>query len=60
LALRGKDGVVFAAENMILSKLHEHGTTRRMHHVGNHIGMAIAGLHADGIAVSPSLPSLAF
>jgi len=51
LALRGKDGVVFAAENMVLSKLHEHGTTRRTFHVGSHIGMAVAGLHADGVAL---------
>lgn len=51
LALAGKDGVVFAAENMILSKLHERGTTRRTYHIGTHIGMAVAGLHADGVAL---------
>ena len=51
LALRGKDGVVFAAENIVLSKLHESGTTRRTYHVGTGVGMAIAGLHADGRAL---------
>eukprot|EP00730_Choanoeca_flexa_P018178 TRINITY_DN8825_c0_g1_i2.p1 TRINITY_DN8825_c0_g1~~TRINITY_DN8825_c0_g1_i2.p1 ORF type:complete len:255 (+),score=64.00 TRINITY_DN8825_c0_g1_i2:182-946(+) len=51
IGLRCKDGVVFASENTIISKLHEAETIRRMHNVDRHLGIAFAGLLADGRAV---------
>ncbi|XP_014664784.1 PREDICTED: proteasome subunit alpha type-3-like isoform X2 [Priapulus caudatus] len=48
IAIRGKDGVVFAVENLILSKLYEKGTNKRIHNLDSHIGMAMAGLLSDG------------
>lgn len=39
IALRGSDGVVFAVEKLITSKLHEDGTGKRLFSVENHIGM---------------------
>ena len=59
LALRGKDGVVFAAENIVLSKLHESGTTKRTYNIGTGVGMAIAGLHADGRSLVEQLVAFA-
>lgn len=39
IALRGSDGVVFAVEKLVTSKLHEDGTGKRLFSVENHIGM---------------------
>jgi len=39
IALRGSDGVVFAVEKLITSKLHEDCTGKRLFSVENHIGM---------------------
>jgi len=39
IALRGSDGVVFAVEKLITSKLHEDGTGKRLFSVEDHIGM---------------------
>lgn len=47
VALRGKDGVVFAVEKLVTSKLYENGTNRRIFNVDKHVGMAVAGLLAD-------------
>jgi len=47
VALQGKDGVVFAVEKLVTSKLYEPGTNRRLFSVDRHIGMGIAGLLAD-------------
>lgn len=47
IGLKGKDGVVLAAEKLILSKLHEPGTNRRIFNIDRHIGMAFSGLIAD-------------
>lgn len=41
------DGVVFAVEKMLVSKLLKAGTNRRVFNVGRHIGVASAGLVAD-------------
>jgi len=47
VALKGKDGVVFAVEKLVTSKLYETGANRRIFGVDTHIGMAVAGLLAD-------------
>lgn len=47
IALKGKDGVVFAVEKIVTSKLYEPGTNKRIFSVFNHIGCAVAGLLAD-------------
>ena len=47
IAIRGKDGVVFAVEKIITSKLYEKESNRRIFSVDRHIGMAGSGLYAD-------------
>ncbi|VDN20928.1 unnamed protein product, partial [Dibothriocephalus latus] len=51
VALKGKDGVVFAVENIVLSKLYEAGCTKRIYNVDTHIGMVVAGLQSDAKAL---------
>jgi len=48
IGLRVKDGVVLAVEKLVLSKMLEPGTNRRIHTVDKHVGLAVAGLVADG------------
>lgn len=47
VALRCKDGVAFAVEKIITSRLYEAGSNKRIFNVDKHIGMAVAGLLAD-------------
>ena len=47
LAIRGKDGVVFAVEKIVTSKLYEKGANRRIFNIDSHVGMAAAGLVTD-------------
>ena len=47
IAIRGKDGVVFAVEKIVTSKLYEKGANRRIFNIDTHIGMASAGLVTD-------------
>ena len=47
VAIRGKDGVVFAVEKIVTSKLYEKGANRRIFNIDTHIGMASAGLVTD-------------
>jgi len=47
VGIRGKDGVVFGVEKLVMSKLYESGANKRIFHIDEHIGMAIAGLLAD-------------
>jgi len=47
IGLRGKDGVVFAVEKLITSKLYEPGANKRLFSVDTHVGMSVAGLIAD-------------
>lgn len=47
IGLRGKDGVVFAVEKLVLSKLYESNANRRIFLIDRHVGMAVAGLLAD-------------
>ncbi|KAI3385775.1 hypothetical protein SNEBB_000414 [Seison nebaliae] len=51
IALKCKDGVVFAVEKIVYSKLYEKGVNRRIFHVTNTIGLAMAGLIADARAI---------
>ena len=39
VGIRGKDGVVFGVEKLVLSKLYEYGANKRIMHIDNHIGM---------------------
>nr|OQV22188.1 Proteasome subunit alpha type-3 [Hypsibius exemplaris] len=43
----GKDGVVFASEKLVTTKLHEASANRRIWRIDANIGMAAAGLIAD-------------
>ncbi|CAG9762564.1 unnamed protein product [Ceutorhynchus assimilis] len=47
IGLKGSDGIVLAAEKLILSKLHEPSTNQRIFNIDQHIGMAFSGLIAD-------------
>jgi len=48
IGLRVKDGVVLAVEKLLVSKMLVPGTTRRIHTVDRHCGLAMSGLVADG------------
>ena len=39
VALRCKDGVAFAVEKIVTSRLYESGSNKRIHNVDQHIGM---------------------
>lgn len=39
IGLRGKDGVVFAVEKLVTSKLYEPGANKKIFHVDEHVGM---------------------
>jgi len=47
IGLRGKDGVVFAVEKLITSKLYEPGANKRIFNVDRHVGTAVSGLISD-------------
>jgi len=47
IGVRCKDGVVFAVEKLVTSKLYEAGTGKRIFTIDRHIGMAVAGLLSD-------------
>ncbi|KAM8782037.1 proteasome subunit alpha type-3 isoform 2-T2 [Rhynchonycteris naso] len=47
IGIRCKDGVVFGVEKLVLSKLYEEGSNKRLFNVDRHVGMAVAGLLAD-------------
>lgn len=50
VALRGKDGVVFAVEKLVTSKLYEVGANRRIFNIDSHIGM-VNLLHSQNLCV---------
>jgi len=52
IGLRVKDGVIFAVEKLIHSKLLVPGANRRIQSLDRHIGLATAGLLADGRNIS--------
>ncbi|NP_001279073.1 proteasome subunit alpha type-3 [Callorhinchus milii] len=47
IGIRCKDGVVFGVEKLVLSKLYEQGSNKRIFNIDRHVGMAVAGLLAD-------------
>eukprot|EP00897_Mesotaenium_endlicherianum_P007834 jgi/Mesen1/7079/ME000369S06405 len=48
VGIRCKDGVVMGVEKLIISKMLVEGSSRRIHAIDRHAGLAIAGLVADG------------
>jgi len=52
IGLRVKDGVVLAVEKLVHSKLLVPGANRRIQTIDKHIGLATAGLLADGRNIS--------
>ncbi|XP_030384904.1 proteasome subunit alpha type-3-like [Scaptodrosophila lebanonensis] len=52
IGLRGGDGVVLAVEKLVNSPLFENDSGRRIFTVDTNIGMAVAGLTADGYALA--------
>lgn len=44
VALRCKDGVAFAVERIVTSRLYETGSNKRIHNVDKHIGM-VSGMN---------------
>ncbi|KAJ3214263.1 hypothetical protein HDU67_001862 [Dinochytrium kinnereticum] len=48
IGIRAKDGVVLAVEKLVQSKLLVPGSNKRIATADYHIGIATAGLHADG------------
>lgn len=51
VALRGKDGVVFAVEKLITSKLHESDAGQKIFTIDKGIGLTLSGMMADGRAL---------
>lgn len=51
IALRGKDGVVIAVEKLIVSKLYEKGSNKRIFSIDRHIGCGVAGFMPDARAL---------
>ncbi|VDO61201.1 unnamed protein product, partial [Onchocerca flexuosa] len=47
IAIRGKDGIVTAADKLITSKLYVENANPRMANVGEYIGCAMAGVYPD-------------
>jgi len=47
IGIRVKDGVVLGAEKLIISKMLEPGSNRRISSIDKHVGLAFAGLSAD-------------
>ncbi|VDK63795.1 unnamed protein product, partial [Onchocerca ochengi] len=47
IAIRGKDGIVTAADKLIASKLYVENANPRMANVGEYIGCAMAGVYPD-------------
>uniref|UniRef100_A0A3Q3B547 Proteasome subunit alpha type n=1 Tax=Kryptolebias marmoratus TaxID=37003 RepID=A0A3Q3B547_KRYMA len=47
IGIRCKDGIVFGVEKLVLSKLYEDGSNKRIFNIDRHVGMAVAGLLAD-------------
>lgn len=57
IGLRGKDGVVFAVEKLITSKLYEAGANRRIFNIDHHVGMAVSGLISDARQIAETARS---
>jgi len=57
IGLRGKDGVVFAIEKIITSKLYEPGANKRIFNIDQHVGMAVSGLISDARQIAETARS---
>lgn len=57
IGLRGKDGVVFAVEKLITSKLYEPGANKRILNIDQHVGMAVSGLISDSRQIAETARS---
>ena len=51
VGIKCKDGVVFAVEKLVSSKLHEDDSNPRIFNIDKHVGMAVAGLLTDARAI---------
>jgi len=51
IAIRGKDGVVFATEKFVVSKLYEPLSNPRLFSIGTHISCGVCGFYPDGKAL---------
>lgn len=51
IAIKGKDGVVIATENPILSKLHLRTSSPKLFSIGEHISCGVAGYYPDAKAL---------
>lgn len=56
IGLRGKDGVVFAVEKLVTSKLYEPGANKRIFHVDEHVGMVRIFLYPFNVLLYYILP----
>jgi 20S proteasome subunit alpha 7 len=54
IGIKGKDGVVLGVEKLIMSKLHEPSSNRRIMNIDRHVGMTMAGLLTDARQVATS------
>ncbi|KAK0163592.1 hypothetical protein PV327_007259 [Microctonus hyperodae] len=57
IGLRGKDGVVFAVEKLVTSKLYEAGANKRIFNIDEHIGMSVSGLISDARQIAETARS---
>ncbi|XP_071555734.1 proteasome subunit alpha type-3 [Temnothorax nylanderi] len=57
IGLRGKDGVVFAVEKIVTSKLYEAGANKRIFNIDQHVGMAISGIISDARQIAETARS---
>ncbi|XP_012541273.1 proteasome subunit alpha type-3 [Monomorium pharaonis] len=57
IGLRGKDGVVFAIEKIVTSKLYESGANKRILNIDQHIGMAVSGIISDARQIAETARS---
>lgn len=52
MGIKGKDGVVFGVEKLVLSKLYEYGANKRIIHIDSHIGMVSTTIETSRIIIS--------
>lgn len=53
IAIRCKDGVVFGVEKLVLSKLYEEGSNKRIFNIDRHVGMVPthSNVHPNAVAL---------
>jgi len=57
IGLRGKNGVVFAVEKIVTSKLYEPGANKRIFNIDQHVGMAVSGIISDARQIAETARS---